>query len=47
MEMKLQIFTLKKIPKLDSNQTWLRVISLHYALKKDENYYVQVLFKGV
>ena len=32
----------KKIPKVDFNHTCLAVISLGSALKKDENYYLQV-----
>ena len=35
----------KKIPKLDSNHTCLAVISLDSALKKDDNYYLQVFLK--
>ena len=35
----------KKIPKADSNHTYLTVISLDSALKKDENYYPQLLLK--
>ena len=35
----------KKIPKLDSNHTCLAVISLDSALKKDDNYYLQVFSK--
>ena len=35
----------KKIPKVDSNHTCLAVISLDSALKKDENYYLQVFLK--
>ena len=35
----------KKIPKLDSNHTCLAVISLDSALKKNENYYLQVFLK--
>ena len=35
----------KKIPKLDSNYTFLVVISLDSALKKDGNYYPQVVLK--
>ena len=31
-----------KIPKVDSNHTSLPVISLDFALKKDDNYYPQV-----
>ena len=30
---------------MDSNHTCLAVISLDSALKKDENYYLQVFFK--
>ena len=43
--MKLQIFYDKNIPKLDSNHTFLAVISLDSALKKDDNYYTQVFLK--
>ena len=43
--MKLQMFTIKKIPKLGSNYTSLAVISSDSALKKDENYYLQVFLK--
>ena len=32
----------KLIPKVDSNDTCLAVISFNCALKKDENYYLQV-----
>ena len=35
----------KNIPKVDSNHTCLAVIYLDSALKKDENYYPQVLLK--
>ena len=35
----------KKIPKVDSNHTCLAVITLHSALKKDDNYYPQVFLK--
>ena len=35
----------KKIPKLDFNHTCLAVISLDYALKKDDNYYPQMFLK--
>ena len=35
----------KQIPKADSNHTCLAVISLDYALKKDNNYYLQVSSK--
>ena len=45
MVMKLQIFTTTKIPQVDSYHTCLAVISLDSALKKDENYYLQVFFK--
>ena len=34
-----------KIPKVDSNHTYLAVIGLDTALKKDENYYPQVFLK--
>ena len=36
-------FSNKEIPKVDSSRTRLAVISLDSALKKDENYYLQVL----
>ena len=36
-----------KICKLDFNHTCLEVTSLHSALKKDENYYLQVFLKSV
>ena len=45
MAMKLQIFTIKKVPNLDSNHTCSAVISLDSALKKDGNYYPQVFIK--
>ena len=35
----------KVIPKVDSNHTCLAVISLDFALKKDENYYPQVFLQ--
>ena len=41
MVMKLQIFMIKKIPKVDFNHTWLGVISLDSALRKEDNYYPQ------
>ena len=41
--MKLQIFFDKEIPKDDPNHTCLAVISLDSTLKKDGNYYPQVL----
>ena len=43
--MKLQIFYDKKIPKVNSNHSCLAVINLDSALKKDENYYLQVFLK--
>ena len=45
MAMKLQIFYDKQIPKLNSNHTFLAVISLDFALKKDDNYHPQVFLK--
>ena len=38
-------FYYKNVPKVDSNHTCLVVISLDSALKKDDNYYPQVLLK--
>ena len=38
-------FNDKKFPKVESNQTCLAVISLDSALKKDDNYYLQVFLK--
>ena len=35
----------KKIPGVDSNHTFLEVISLDSALKKDDNYHPQVFLK--
>ena len=35
----------KKIPKLDFNHTCLAVIILDSALKKDDNYHLQVFLK--
>ena len=35
----------KKIPRLDSHRTCLAVISLHFTLKKYENYYPQVFLR--
>ena len=35
----------KKLPKVDSSHTCLTVISLDSAIKKDDNYYPQVLLK--
>ena len=43
--MKLQTFTIKKNPKEDSNHTCLAVVSLDSALKKDDNYDLQVFLK--
>ena len=45
MAMKFQIFTIRKIPKVNSNHTCLAVISLDSALNKDGNYYSQVFLK--
>ena len=36
----------KEIPKVNSNHTCVAVISLDFALKKDESYYPQVLLKN-
>ena len=38
-------FLREKIPKVGSNHTCLAVITLDSALKKDDNYYLQVLLK--
>ena len=35
----------KEIPMVDSNHTCLAVISLDSVLKKDDNYYLQLLWK--
>ena len=35
----------KKSSKVDSNHTCLAVISLDFALKKDDNYYLEVFLK--
>ena len=45
MVMKLQAFMIKKVLKIDSNHICLAEISLDSALKKDENYYLQVFLK--
>ena len=45
MTMKLPIFYDKETPKVDSNHTYLAVICLDSALKKDENYYRQWFLK--
>ena len=42
---KVSDFHDKKIAKKDSNHTCLAAISLGSALKKDENYYLQVFLK--
>ena len=42
---KLTDFYDKDILKVDSNHTFLAVIGLDFAFEKDENYYLQVLFK--
>ena len=44
MAMKLQIF-MTKIPKVESNHTCLAVINLDSALKKGDNYYLEVFLK--
>ena len=36
---------LEKIPKLDSNHTFLAVIILNSSLKKDDSYYLKVFLK--
>ena len=41
----LQIFTIKTNPTVNSNHTFLAVISLDSALKKDGNHYPQVFLK--
>ena len=38
-------FYYKEIPKVDSNDTCLVLISLNFVLKKDENYYSHVFLK--
>ena len=43
--MKLQIFTIKKIPKLGFNHTCLAVISLNSVVKKDDNYLPRAFIK--
>ena len=45
MAMKLQIFMIKKILKVDSNHSCLEVILLDSALKIDRNHYPQVFLK--
>ena len=46
MVLKLQIFMIRKILKVDSNNTCLAVITLDSALKKGENYYRQMFLTG-
>ena len=43
--MKLQIFMTKKFQKVDSDYTCLALVSLDFALQKDENYYPQQFLK--
>ena len=43
--MKLQIVLTKEIPKVDFSHTYLALISLDSALKKDDSYYLQVFLK--
>ena len=38
-------FSIKRIPKLDSDHTFLAVVSLDSDFKKDDNYYPQVFLK--
>ena len=45
MAIKLQIFPIKKITKVDSNHTCLTQINLGSALKEDDNYYPPVFLK--
>ena len=42
MAIKLQIFTIKKIPKVDSNHICLVAVILDSVLKKDDSHYPQV-----
>ena len=42
---KVRDFYDKKICKVNSNHTWLAVISLDSALKRNENYHGQVFLK--
>ena len=46
MVLKLQIFMIRKILKVDSNNICLAVITLDSALKKGENYYRQMFLTG-
>ena len=43
--MKLQIFTMQKMSKLDSNHTCLPVISMDSARRKHDSYYPQLFLK--
>ena len=43
--MKLQIFTMQKMSKLDSNHTCLAAISMDSARKKYDSYYPQLFLK--
>ena len=45
MVVKLQIFMIKNISKIDSNHTFLAVINLDSTIKKVENYFLQVFLK--
>ena len=45
--MKMQIFMIKKILKVDHHYTCLAVISSDSTLQKDGNYHLQVFFKRV
>ena len=50
MVIKLQIFKIKKIPKVDSIHTYLAVISLDSTLNKDGNHYPHMFpkeYKGI
>ena len=40
-----EVFYNKEIPKVDYNHTCLAIISLDSALKKNDNYYLQVFLK--
>ena len=42
---KVTDFCDKEIPNMDSTHTCLAIITLHSALKKDENYYPKMLLK--
>ena len=47
MAMKLQIFTVKKTPQVDSNHVCLAVIRLNSGLKKDGSYYPKLFLKSI